>query len=51
MYLVLIVLLVLFLLGGLPQVSGNWHNFGYGPSGIVLVLLVVLVVLALSGRL
>jgi hypothetical protein len=49
MVLVLIIVLVVVLLGGLP----NWgyHSYGWGPSGIVGVLLVVLVVLLLMGRL
>ena len=49
MYTVLLVVLLLVLLGALPQ--WNWHQYGYTPSGIVVVLLVVLVVLAVSGRL
>jgi len=45
--LLIIVLLIVF--GGLPQVSG--HNYGYGPSGIGGIILVVLLVMLLSGRL
>jgi hypothetical protein len=48
MYLVLFILLIVFLLGGLPR--WGYHQYGYAPSGIVLVLLVVLVVLMLTGR-
>jgi hypothetical protein len=46
----LIVLLVLLLLGAIPTwpYSRGW---GYYPSGIVGVLLIVLVVLAATGRL
>jgi hypothetical protein len=52
MYLVLVVLLIVVLLGGLPVAPwGGWHTMGWGPSGIVGVLLVVLVVLLLMGRL
>jgi hypothetical protein len=49
MGLVLVVLLLLFALGGLP----NWgyHSYGYGPSGVSGVLLVVVAVLLLTGRL
>jgi hypothetical protein len=46
----LIVVLILLLLGVLPA----WPyavNWGYGPSGIVAVLLIVLLVLLLTGRL
>ena len=51
MSLLLIVILLVIVFGGLPQVSGGWHSYGYAPSGIVFVLLIVLVVLVLSGRL
>ena len=46
---ILLILLVLFVCGGLP----NWgyHSFGYAPSGLGGVLLVVLIVLLLTGRL
>jgi hypothetical protein len=46
---VLVVLLILLLIGALPTwgYSGSW---GYGPGGIVGVLLIVVVVLALTGR-
>ncbi len=46
----LIVILVLVLLGAVPAwpYSRGW---GYGPSGIVGLLLIVLVILALTGRL
>jgi len=47
---ILIVLLVLLLLGALPvwPYAASW---GYGPSGIVTVLLIVLIVLLLAGKL
>ena len=46
--LLLIVLLLLFGGGSLP----HWglHSYGYAPSGIILVLLVVVVVWLLLGR-
>lgn len=49
MGLLLLVLLLLLVFGGLP----NWgyHEYGWGPSGIGGVLLVVVVVLLLTGRL
>jgi len=49
MSLILLILLVLFLVGGLP----NWgyHQFGFAPSGIAGVVLLVVVVLLLTGRL
>lgn len=45
----LIIILVIALVGGLP----NWNysqGWGYGPSSIVGVLLVVLLILVLLGR-
>jgi hypothetical protein len=32
-------------------VSGHWHHFGYGVSGVGFILIIVLVVLVFSGRL
>ena len=48
LFLVLIVILLVILLGGLP----NWgyHSYGWGPSGIVGVLLIILVVWLLMGH-
>lgn len=47
---VLLVLLILLLVGGLPDV-GYPHRYGYAPSSLALVLLVVLIVLLATGRL
>ena len=46
---ILVVVLILLLIGALPTwgYSGSW---GYGPGGIVGVLLIVVIVLALTGR-
>lgn len=46
---ILIIILILILLGAIPAwpYSRGW---GYGPSGIVGVLLVVLLILVLLGR-
>lgn len=46
MSVVALLILVLLLFGALP----TWHSYGYGPSGVVGVLLVVLLVLLLLGR-
>ena len=49
---ILIVLLILVLLGSvgtLPRWSHS-RSWGYGPSGLTLVLLVILVVLLATGR-
>jgi uncharacterized protein DUF3309 len=47
---ILIVVLVLLALGAVPAwpYSRQW---GYGPSGIIGFLLVIMIILALSGRL
>jgi hypothetical protein len=46
---ILIVILILLLIGAFPR-WGYSTGWGYGPSGLVGVLLIVVVVLALSGR-
>ena len=46
---VLLILLILILVGALP--TWGWHGAGWGPSGIVGVLVVVLLILLLTGRL
>lgn len=43
MNVLIIVALLLLILGGIPQTG--WHNYGYAPSGLGLVLLVVVLVL------
>ena len=47
---ILIVLLVLVLLGVIPRWSHS-RSWGYGPSGGVGLVLVILVILMLTGRL
>ena len=49
MNLILLVVLVVLLLGALPAwpYSANW---GYGPSGLLGTVLVVVLILALLGR-
>lgn len=52
MLLLLIIILIILALGGLPMAPwGGWHSYGWAPSGIGLVLVIVLVVILLSGRL
>ena len=48
MSIVLLIILLLIVLGGLP----NWgyHQLGYGPSGVGGLLLIVLILLLLTGR-
>jgi hypothetical protein len=45
MNLVLLIIVVFLVLGGLPQLSG--HAYGYYPSGLGVVLLIVLLFLLL----
>lgn len=46
---ILLVILILILIGALPVYSHS-ASWGYGPSGIVGVLLIVVIVLLLLGR-
>ena len=48
MGLVLLIILIVLLLGGLP--GWGYHSYGYAPSGILGVLLIVVIVLLLTGR-
>lgn len=47
---ILLIILILLVIGALPTwpYSGGW---GYGPSGIGGVLVVILIILLLTGRL
>jgi len=49
MGLILLILVLLLIFGGAPQ----WgrHEYGYYPSGVGFLFLIVLLVLLLSGRL
>ena len=49
MSLVLLIVLLLLVVGALP--TWGYHEYGYGPSGIGGVILLVLIVLLLTGRL
>lgn len=46
---ILIIILVLILLGALPT-WGHSRNWGYGPSGLLGLVVVVLLILLLMGR-
>ena len=46
---ILIVILILALIGSLPT-WGYSRNWGYGPGGGVGLLLIILIILAASGR-
>ncbi|HWO42877.1 MAG TPA: DUF3309 family protein [Candidatus Eisenbacteria bacterium] len=47
---ILIIILILLLLGALPTwpYSSAW---GYGPSGVLGLILIIIIILALMGRL
>ena len=45
----LIIILILILIGVVPT-WGHSRGWGYGPSGIVGLILVVIIILALMGR-
>ena len=49
MGLILLIILILLLFGGLPR--WGYHSYGYAPSGLVGVVLLVLVVMLFTGRL
>ncbi len=46
---ILIIILILILIGALPR-WGHSRNWGYGPGGIVGVILIIVLILALMGR-
>lgn len=48
-WLVLVALLILALVGGLP-IHGYSVSWGYGPSGLIGAALIVIIVLAILGR-
>ena len=47
---ILIILLILLLIGALPR-WGHSANWGYGPSGLLGVVLIIVVILLLTGHL
>lgn len=47
---ILLIILVLLLLGVIPTWSHS-RSWGYGPSGILGVVLVVIIILLVTGRL
>jgi len=49
MSLLLLIVLLLIILGGLP--TWGYHDYGYGPSGIGGIVLLVVIILLLTGRL
>jgi hypothetical protein len=49
MGLILLIVLILFLFGGLPR--WGYHSYGYAPSGLAGVVLLVVFIMLLTGRL
>lgn len=47
---ILIILLILFLIGALPRWNYS-KSWGYAPGGIVGLILIIVIILALMGRL
>lgn len=46
---ILLIILIVLLIGGLPQIG--YHSYGYYPSGGIGIVVIILVVLLLIGRL
>jgi hypothetical protein len=46
---ILLIIVILLLVGAFPSWPHS-RSWGYGPSGLLSVLLIVLIVLMLSGR-
>ena len=49
MSLLLLIVVVVLLFGAWP--SWGWHTYGFAPSGILGIALIVLLILLLTGRL
>ena len=47
---ILVILLILLLIGALPR-WGHSANWGYGPSGLLGVVLIIVIILLLTGNL
>ena len=46
---ILLIVLILLLIGAVPAWPHS-RSWGYGPSGILCLLLIVILILALTGR-
>jgi len=46
---ILLIILLVAAFGGLPR--WGFHRYGYGPSGLLGLILVIVLVLAVMGRL
>jgi len=49
MSLILLIILVLLVVGALP--TWGYHSYGYAPSGIGGLIVIILVLMLLTGRL
>ena len=49
MSLLLLIVLLLLVFGGLP--TWGYHSYGYAPSGIGGIILIIVLILLLTGRL
>ena len=49
MSLLLLIVLLLLVFGGLP--TWGYHSYGYAPSGIGGIILIIVIILLLTGRL
>jgi hypothetical protein len=47
---ILLIILILMLIGAVPT-WGHSRNWGYGPSGVLGLIVIVLIVMMLMGRL
>jgi hypothetical protein len=47
----IVIALLLLCFFGLPNVGPIHHNYGYYPSGLITIVVIVLIVLLVSGRL
>ncbi|WP_317201282.1 DUF3309 domain-containing protein [Janthinobacterium sp.] len=47
---ILLIILILFLVGALPAWPHS-RNWGYGPSGLTGLIVVILIIMLLTGRL
>lgn len=47
---ILLIILILLLIGAIPS-WGHSRNWGYGPSGGLGLVLIIVVILVLTGRL
>lgn len=50
-WIVLLIVLLVVAFAGAPGLGPVQHSYGWGPSGIVTLIVIILVVLLLTGRL